>query len=129
MIGCALDDAQRDRAFLPMRDFYDDARWAAVVASLVSQRVGDRARIAPVGYLKDATSHYLHRFPDGSSSGWNAEEDVDATAPRTIWFEGDDEAASRALLAPRVPPAVLHYLRGWSALPGFARLRGGASGG
>ena len=124
MIGCALDDAQRDRvSFLPMRDFYDDARWAAAVASLVSHRVGDRARIALVGYLKDATSHYLHRFPGWEFIGVERQEDVDATALRTIWFEGDDEAVSRALLAPRVPPAVLHYLRGWSALPGFARLR------
>ena len=33
MIGCTLDEAQRARVdFVPMRDYYNDVRWAATAA-------------------------------------------------------------------------------------------------
>lgn len=124
MIGCTLDETQRARVtFLPMRDCYDEVRWAAGVASLVANTLGAKARVALIGYLKDASSQYLNRFPDWAFIGAERQGDIDATALRRIWFEGEDPNVTRALLAPLLPEAVLHYLRGWAALPMFSHLR------
>jgi len=124
MIGCTLDESQRARvSFLPMRDCYDDVRWAAGAARLVVRELGKNARVALVGYVKDASSQYLNRFPDWEFVGMPRQGDVDATSLRRIWFEGENDDVTRALLAPLVPPPVLHYLRGWAVLPPYAELR------
>ena len=124
MIACTLDEAQRGRVdFLPMRDYYDDVRWAASAADLANQQMGRRARLALIGYVKDASSQYLNRFPDWEFIGMPQQGEIDATSLRRIWFEGEDPDVVRALLAPLLPPQVLHYLQGWSALPHFAVLR------
>jgi bifunctional NMN adenylyltransferase/nudix hydrolase len=124
MIGCTLDDGQRERvSFLPMRDYYDDSRWAAGAAELVENSLGRKARVALIGYVKDASSQYLNRFTDWEFIGMPAQGEIDATSLRRIWFEGEDANVTRALLAPLLPPAVLHYLQGWAALPHFASLR------
>ena len=42
MIGCTLDEAQRARVdFVPMRDYYNDVRWAATAAELVDTTIID----------------------------------------------------------------------------------------
>lgn len=124
MIGCTLDDAQRTRvSFLPMRDCYDDVRWATDAAHQVEQALGGNSRVALIGYLKGASSDYLKRFPNWDFIGMPRQGDIDATALRRIWFEGEDPGVTRALLAPMLPDAVWHYLRGWTALPVFAKLR------
>ncbi len=124
MIGCTLDDATRDRvSFVPMRDYYDDVRWAATATQLVEREMGGKARVALIGYLKDASSQYLNRFPSWEFIGMSRQGDIDATALRRVWFEGEDPEVTRALLAPVLPEAVLHYLRGWAMLPMFERLR------
>ena len=127
MIGCTLDEAQRARVdFVPMRDYYNDVRWAATAAELVDKQLGHpsaKGRIALVGYIKDASSQYLNRFPHWEFVGMERQGDIDATALRRIWFEGEDRAVIDALLAPLVPTPVRHYLRGWSLLPMFAHLR------
>ncbi|MDO6388195.1 bifunctional nicotinamide-nucleotide adenylyltransferase/Nudix hydroxylase [Uliginosibacterium sp. 31-12] len=124
MIGCTLSEAQHARvSFLPMRDYYDDTRWASAAAALVEQALGRKARVALIGYLKDASSQYLNRFPDWEFIGMPRQGEIDATALRRIWFEGEDPEVTRALLAPLLPAAALHYMRGWAALPMFAHLR------
>src|ERR1035437_775462 len=66
MIATTLDEATQQRVqFLPVRDYYDDRRWGEAVASTVKANGATSARIALIGYLKDASSHYLNRFP-----GW-----------------------------------------------------------
>lgn len=129
MIGCTLTDAQRERVtFLPMRDYYDDARWAAGAAELVAKALGgqefaSRTHVALIGHVKDASSQYLNRFPDWEFIGMPQQGQIDATSLRRIWFEGEDATVVRALLAPLMPAPALHYLQGWSALPYFANLR------
>ena len=124
MISCTLDGAQRARvSFLPMRDCYDDARWAASAAELVASALGSKARVALIGHVKDASSQYLNRFPDWDFIGMPQQGELDATSLRRIWFEGEDADVVRALLAPRLPAQVVHYLQGWSALSCFAELR------
>lgn len=124
MIACTLDEATRARvSFLPMRDRWDDVRWAAQALAAVEQAAGAQARVALVGHIKDASSQYLNRFPSWDFIAVPAQGEIDATSLRRIWFEGEDDTVTRALLAPLLPPAVLHYLNGWAVLPHFARLR------
>ena len=124
MIGCTLTPEQREQVrFLPIRDCYDDARWAARVIAQVCAQQAVKARIALVGYVKDASSLYLNRFPGWDFVGMPQQGEIDASSLRRIWFEGEDITVTRALLAPFVPPAVLQYMEGWAALPYFAGLR------
>lgn len=124
MIGCTLSDAQRERvSFLPMRDYYDDTRWAEGAAGLVAKELGGKARVALIGHVKDASSQYLNRFPDWAFIGMPQQGKIDATSLRRIWFEGEDAAVVHTLLAPLMPAPALHYLQGWTALPYFANLR------
>lgn len=123
MIACTLSEADRERvSFLPMRDYYDDARWATTATTLVEQAISGKARVALIGYLKDASSQYLNHFPDWDFVGMPRQGDIDATTLRRIWFEGEDSEVTRALLAPLLPSAVLQYMRGWSVLPMFTNL-------
>ena len=124
MIGCTLNEGTRERIrFMPMRDYYDDVRWATEAAKLVAGELEAKARVALIGYLKDASSQYLNRFPDWEFIGMPRQGDVDATSLRRIWFEGEEPAVTRALLEPLLPRAVLHYLLGWSSLPHFENLK------
>lgn len=121
MIGATLDETQREKvSFLPMRDYYDDTRWAQRLAGLV--KAAGHTRVALVGHLKDASSQYLNRFPEWEFVAAPRCGDIDAKAVRAIWFDGEDEAATRALLEPLLPVPVLHYLRGWQRLAHFAPL-------
>lgn len=125
MIATTLDPASRQRVrFVPVRDYYDDRRWGEAVAAEVASHCPPSARIALVGHLKDASSHYLKRFPGWEFVATPPYGEIDATAIRRIYFEGEDEAATQALLGGLLPPAIGHYLKGWAQLPPFARLRG-----
>jgi len=73
--------------------------------------------------VKDASSQYLKRFPDWEFIGMSQQGEIDATSIRRIWFEGEDSAVVRALLAPLLPEQVQEYLQGWAALPYFTGLR------
>lgn len=124
MIACTLPEADRARVeFLPMRDYYDDQRWAGVVAAAVQAQCPAGTRVALIGHLKDASSHYLNRFPDWEFIAAPQHGDIDASALRRIWFEGEDREVSHALLAPLMPLAALRYIEGWRNLPHFERLR------
>lgn len=124
MIACTLSETDRARVeFLPMRDYYNDQRWAGTAASAVEGKTNKGARIALIGYLKDASSQYLNRFPDWEFIAAPQHGEIDASALRRIWFEGEDPEVSRALLAPLMPKAILQYLEGCAQLPHFANLR------
>ena len=70
MIRLALPAADRERVlFLPMRDYYNEARWVAAVQrgvqALIQAQGISKPAITLVGHFKDATSDYLRAFP-----GW-----------------------------------------------------------
>lgn len=124
MIAGCLDAATAARlAFVPVRDYYDDGRWAAAVKRAVHAAGGEGGRVALVGHAKDATSAYLGRFPGWSLLPAPPCGEIDASAVRRVYFEGDNPAALRALLAGLLPAPVAHYLEGWGKLPHYARLR------
>ena len=69
----ALPEADRARVhILPVRDYFDEPRWAHAVQigvqDLLAQQGGtapERAKICLIGHFKDASSGYLRSFP-----GW-----------------------------------------------------------
>ncbi len=125
MIATTLDDATRERvSFQPIRDYYDDKRWCDAVTATVKTRTSPGSRVTLVGYLKDASSHYLQRFPGWEFVATAQFGEIDATSLRQIYFEGDDWRATHALLGGLLPPSVVHYLKGWSRLPHYAQLKG-----
>lgn len=125
MIATTLDEATLQRVrFMPIRDYYDDRRWGAAASAAVQANTAPAARVALVGYLKDASSHYLNRFPGWEFVAAPQFGEIDATSLRQIYFEGDDWVATQALLGGLLPASIVHYLKGWARLPQFAQLRG-----
>ena len=136
MIRLALPEADRDRVrVVPMRDYYDDARWVAsvrdaVVAQLSTEGEDASPRIALVGHFKDATSSYLAAFPGWSLAAVDRLPGADATPLRDALFGSVPEDshqppqvdATLAAFVDQAPPSTVTFLRAWTALPFFAEL-------
>lgn len=124
MIGASLAPEQRERVvFLPLRDYYDDRRWGDAVQAAIQAHTQPHQRIALVGFVKDASSHYLQRFPAWELVQLPQQGELDATSLRQIYFEGNDADVTQALLGGLVPPAIAEYLHGWSKLAHYLQLR------
>lgn len=128
MIAASLDEGEARRvAFVPVRDYYDDRRWAAAVEEGVRAELEKSGIAAPrtalVGFHKDASSDYLGLFPNWSFVALERQGEFDATAVRQCYFGTDDASARRAALQKRVPPPVVRYLEHWATLPAFAAMR------
>jgi len=122
MVQATLSEADLGRVkFLPVRDYFDDARWNAAVREGVRQHTGGQGRMTLVGFKKDHTSYYLDHFPTWASQSVQQEFDIDATALRNVFFEGSDPDARLAVLRPHVSPQVLAYLQAWARLPVYAQ--------
>ncbi len=123
MISATLPDEARARVtFIPMRDYFDDDRWAGHVQQAVEALVDEGSEIALVGHFKDDSSYYLNHFPQWQLVAAPREGDIDATAVRRVLFEAEHTGPALDALAGEVPPAVLQYLKAWSLLPHCARL-------
>lgn len=128
MVLAGLPAADRERvSFLPVRDYFDDARWdAAVLKGVkgVKELTHHSDNVVLVGFKKDSTSEYLDHFP-----GWGLHEvmptvDIDATSLRKVFFEDKASEGKLAVLSNYVEPGVLAYLKAWEHLPPFERLVG-----
>jgi len=135
---------------LPVRDYFDDARWNAAVRAGVEALVGAPQRIALLGFHKDASSYYLDHFPAWAYIPVAREFDIDATALREQFFSQGADGAQLSLgktadagqeqirpgaaaapdplqrpvaypLAASVSAPVQHYLRRWAQGPEFVQ--------
>lgn len=125
MIRLALPEEERERVqFLPVRDYYDQARWVLAVREGVAAALKEPASVTLVGHFKDATSTYLRGFPGWTLSAVERLTAADGTALRDAWFGAEPEAleATLAALTELAPPSTLAFMRAWSALPYFAEL-------
>ena len=127
MIRLALPEAEHAKLrFLPVRDYYDQARWVAAVRQGVAALAGNGA-IALVGHLKDATSQYLNDFPGWALVDVDRQGEIHASALRDAYFgaaaDGSVEAALAALVD-QAPATTLQFLRAWAALPYYQELAG-----
>ena len=133
MIRLAAPEIDRARLhFVPVRDYYDEARWVRAVRRGVDELTADAApkRVVLVGHFKDATSGYLDAFP-----GWQLERverlgGADGTHLRDALFASaaEDERpegtldATLAAFVDQAPASTIAFLRAWSALPFHAEL-------
>ena len=126
MLLGALPAAERGRVrVLPVRDYYNEARWVQAVRAAVAACTPSEARIALVGHFKDATSSYLRAFP-----GWKLEHvqrqgSIDATTLRNAYFGATPGTAMQALapLAGQIPHSTLAALATFAQQPGYLQLQ------
>jgi len=131
MLRLAVPEADRARLeFLPVRDYYDEARWSAAVADAVAATTQD----TPTLHVPDdaRAERYAESFPR-----WK-QAIIECPRPEPAWrlrrvFLQHDMARSPAGLAERrdgalavlsawVPKPVIEYLRAWATLPAYAEL-------
>jgi bifunctional NMN adenylyltransferase/nudix hydrolase len=133
MILQALPEADRERVrVVPMRDYYDEARWVASVRAAVAALLppGQAPRIALVGHLKDATSNYLSAFPGWTLASVDRLPGADGTQLRDALFAAQPADAQTppaidaalAAFVDQAPPSTIAFLRAWTALPFHAEL-------
>ena len=133
MIRLALPEAQRERVtVVPMRDYYDEARWVASVRAAVATVTADEAspRVTLVGHFKDATSGYLAGFPGWTLDAVARLPGPDGSQMRDALFASLPEDAHQppqldaalAALVDQAPPSTVAFLRAWTALPFLAEL-------
>jgi bifunctional NMN adenylyltransferase/nudix hydrolase len=126
MIRLALPEADRRRVtFLPVRDYYDQARWVAAVKQGVALRHPGQPAVVLVGHLKDATSGYLRDFPGWAMDDAGSQGDIHASTLRDAYFgaapDGSLDAALAALVS-QAPVSTLQFLRAWASLPAYSAL-------
>lgn len=123
--GALPPDVQDRVHFAPVRDYYDQNRWARAVVSAVesaSPSIGNRTGAAPqsvcvVGHFKDASSGYLSGFPEWALHTLPRQGHFDATPIRDAWLGGNGSLSTDAL-----PPNVTDFLQAFARTQAFARL-------
>jgi len=133
MIRQALPESDRARlTMVPMRDYYDEARWVASVREAVATLLPpeESPRVTLVGHLKDATSSYLAAFPGWTLASVDRLPGAGGTQLRDALFAAqpvDDHTppavdAALAAFVDQVPPSTIAFLRAWTAMPHYAEL-------
>lgn len=139
LLGAAPEAGAQRLYVLPVRDYYDQARWADAVRAAVAPHAGAGARIALVGHFKDASSSYLDWFPDWQLVSLPRQGGMDATRIRDAWLgalpppapgtthpPAELDAALDAALAPLLPdlpPPTQARLRAAAHTPAYAELQ------
>jgi len=119
MIRASLGgDADRVR-FVPMRDYYNGARWAEAVRQSVMAVVRPDEKLGLFGHVKDHSSRYLHDFPDWPLVHTDNVAGLNATDLRHQWFEANGDTQA---IAAQLPDAVRNTLQAFGSSPAFAGL-------
>lgn len=109
--------------FLPIRDYYDEARWVEAVRSGVTEAAFNAGlqttHIAMVGHSKDASSNYLQRFHGWTLVSLDRLHAADATPIRDTLFAHANKPIEHTLtaLANQAPASTLAFLQSWASLP------------
>ena len=130
MILAALPAADAQRVVcLPMRDYFDEARWAAAVQREVIAALGGKAdspgpKLALIGHFKDASSGYLRAFPDWQLIAAPRINDVDATPLRDAYFgaAGDGVTDAMASMSTQLPATSVAFLNSFAQQPAYTEI-------
>jgi bifunctional NMN adenylyltransferase/nudix hydrolase len=133
MIRQAVPEADRERlVVVPMRDYYDEARWVASVRAAVAALLPpeEAPRVTLVGHLADATSSYLSAFPGWTLASVDRLPGAGGTQLRDALFGAQPADAhtppaidaALAAFVDQVPPSTIAFLRAWTAMPHYAEL-------
>lgn len=128
MIRNAVPEAQRHRlSCVPVRDYFDEARWIGAVRRAVAEALSDAADAADapaptalIGHFRDATRDYLHDFPDWTLLAADGVPLRRASTMRDALFAAPQQALPD--LAGELPASTIGFLRRWCALPLFEPL-------
>jgi bifunctional NMN adenylyltransferase/nudix hydrolase len=124
MLRGSLTEAQADRvSFVPLRDYYDEERWALAVRERVAAAAPNTHSVALVGNFKDASSEYLDDFSEWSLVSTSNFFAMDATSVRDVLFTASDPAIGLLALREVVSPFVHEFLLSWVKLPHYQALR------
>ena len=130
---CAPDGAVERIAFVPVRDYYDDERWAGAVKRAVQAALPGvrRTRLVPTSTQNlECYREWLPEWPQLEPEG----PAVDDRALLRVLLAGDDAAGqgiaprrhpietALAVVAPMLPPEMPGYLRAWARLPHYAEM-------
>lgn len=109
-IRACLTPEENERVTVqPLRDFrYNDSYWIASVVNTVREIHGHSARVALIGYHKDASSYYLGLFPDWKAIPMAPVPNTDATEIRRLWYDNKGYAHM-------VPEPVAEIMRAFRA--------------
>lgn len=118
MFAAALAERGADLhrvTFRPLPDRFDADLWAADVRAVAAQVFGPDARVALVGFEKDASTGYLHWFPGWTRLVTPEEPGLNATDIRAALF-------TRQPLPGGLPGPVRDFLLHFPQGRGFPRL-------
>lgn len=108
--------------FLPMRDFFDDERWAAAVEKQVTELAGEngigRNDIGLIGHFKDASSYYLKLFKNWQLIEMDNHAGLNSSAIRAIWYQRGD-----GLDESQLPQPVVEMMASLRNSPWFEDIR------
>jgi bifunctional NMN adenylyltransferase/nudix hydrolase len=130
---CLPENAAGRIAFVPVRDYYDDERWAAAVKRAVQAVLPDTRRPQLVPTSTQNLECYHQWLPD-----WPQLEPegpaVDDKALLRALLAGDEQSelgiaprrhpieTALAVVAPMMPPEMIGYLRAWAKLPHYGEM-------
>ena len=126
MLLGSLGDADRARVdVVPVRDYYDEARWVHAVQQAVSERTQPGSRIGLVGHFKDASSSYLSSFPGWELIPLARQGEIDATMIRNAYFGATAKTIPIALspFHDVLPKSTRTLLERFATQPEFAELQ------
>lgn len=107
--------------FLPVRDYFDNARWNTVVHREVRDMAPQVRKPILVSCRKDAaTSYYLDHFAQWEQERVEALPGLSATNLRNVYFGANDLDSALSVLEPYTTSGVLSYLQAWGQLPHYA---------
>ena len=115
-------------AMLPVRDYYDEPRWAQAVQQAVNAALPtatEAPRIALIGHFKDNSSSYLKAFPDWQLLPLPRQDDSDATPIRDAYFGANADTLDAVLsaLTPPLHPSSGAWLRRFAHSADYAALQ------
>lgn len=124
MLRAALTPAEAARIhFEGVRDVNDDARWRKLVRQAVGGHTELDESVTLVGHRKDASSYYVHSFPEFGLVEVSSPLAVSSTDLRKAFFEAEAPGDWSKALAPFVAPGVLDWLSRWSHTAEFRACR------
>lgn len=126
MIRAAMGTEVDRLIFLPIRDYYNNEKWARAVSAAVEARVEKGSLVKIIGHNKDETTAYLQMFPQwGEAFEVRNYYNINATDLRRLYFQVDNQTANMVLLSTRVPATVFDILSAFTHLGDYETLQKG----
>lgn len=134
MIELCLPEGAAGRVtFVPVRDYYDDKRWAATVQRAVSTALPGARRPYLVPTSAQSLECYRQWLPDWPQLDPEGPA-IDDKALLRVLLTSDEQAeagiaprrdpieTALAVAAPMLPPEMIGYLRAWAKLPYYEEM-------